>query len=259
LRRGGVPGVLFCAPWRGPAAQGETEDVRPGGRSLECSSLVGRCGLGARSDSEAGDLRDLGGRMMAGGSGSFTDSPDPGYPAAVVVGRVAPAVKHIALVQDGGEDRRVLRAYFGAWAVCTERWSPYRIDASGTVLGSLQGPPRLRRGRQLGRARRPVGEAAARVVDARRAPGKGRAPGGRASNGLADVVGSGTWPPGRAPGLGAGGTPWCGLARPVPRPGGWVGCLTVWVGWQGAGTARVRSARAAGYVGWFLAWLVVVS
>jgi hypothetical protein len=93
-----------------------------------------------------GDLRDLGGRMMAGGSGSFTASPDPGYPAAVVVGRVAPAVKHIALVQDGGEDRRVLRAYFGAWAVCTERWSPYRIDAidaSGTVLGSLQGPPRL--------------------------------------------------------------------------------------------------------------------
>ncbi|MGH3069100.1 MAG: hypothetical protein ACRDMI_11020, partial [Streptosporangiaceae bacterium] len=67
-----------------------------------------------------GGVRDLGGRMIAGGGGSFTDRPAPGYPAAVVAGRVAPAVKDIALVQDGREDRRVLRSYFGAWVVCTE-------------------------------------------------------------------------------------------------------------------------------------------
>lgn len=95
---------------------------------------------------DPGYMRDLGGRMMTESGGSFTDSPAPGHPAAVVVGRVAPAVKHIALIQDGREDRRALRSYFGAWVVCTEHWSPYQIDAiddNGTVLDSLHGPPRL--------------------------------------------------------------------------------------------------------------------
>ena len=92
------------------------------------------------------DLRDLGGRVMVECGGSFTDSPAPGHPAAVVAGRVAPGVEHIALVQDGHEDRRALRSYFGAWVVCTGHWSPYRISAlgkNGAVLASHQGPPRL--------------------------------------------------------------------------------------------------------------------
>jgi hypothetical protein len=107
-----------------------------------------RGGVGWSHDPVAGPQgrRDLGGRAIAGGGGAFTDSPAAGHPAAVVAGRAGPGVRHIALVQDGHEDRRALRSYFGAWVVCTERWSPYRINAlnkNAAVLASLQGPPRL--------------------------------------------------------------------------------------------------------------------
>ena len=91
-------------------------------------------------------LRDLGGRAMVGGGGSFTDRPASGHPAVVVTGRVRPAVKQISLIQDGREDRRSLRSHFGAWVVCTEQWSPYQINAlgkDGSVLASLAGPPHL--------------------------------------------------------------------------------------------------------------------
>jgi hypothetical protein len=89
-------------------------------------------------------VRDLGGQIMVGGSGGFNAAPAPGHPAVIVAGRVAPAVTHIALIQDGHEDRRALRSHFGAWVVCTDRWSPYQINAldeNGTVLASIQGPP----------------------------------------------------------------------------------------------------------------------
>jgi hypothetical protein len=91
-------------------------------------------------------MRDLDGRAIVQGGGSFSDSPAPGRPAAVVVGRVRPDVTHLALLQDGREDRRALRSYFGAWVVCTQLWSPYQINAlgaDGAVLASLHGPPRL--------------------------------------------------------------------------------------------------------------------
>ena len=39
------------------------------------------------------------------------EQPPPGYPAAVVTGRVGPAVTQIALIQDGHEDRRPLQSY----------------------------------------------------------------------------------------------------------------------------------------------------
>ncbi len=91
-------------------------------------------------------MRDLGGQVMVDSGGGFNPTPAPGNPAAIVVGRVAPAVKHIALVQDGQEGRRVLRSHFGAWVVCMDRWSPYQINAlddNGAVLASVEGPPRL--------------------------------------------------------------------------------------------------------------------
>jgi hypothetical protein len=91
-------------------------------------------------------VRDLDGRVMVESGGSFTDSPAPGHPAAVVAGRARPDVKQIALVQGGHEERRALRSHFGAWVVCTERWSPYQINALGkndAVLASLHGPPSL--------------------------------------------------------------------------------------------------------------------
>jgi hypothetical protein len=91
-------------------------------------------------------MRDLDNRAIVEGGGSFTDSPSPGHPAAVVVGRARPDVTHLALLQDGHEDRRALCSDFGAWVVCTEHWSPYQINAlaeNGAVLASLHGPPRL--------------------------------------------------------------------------------------------------------------------
>jgi hypothetical protein len=60
--------------------------------------------------------------------------------AAIEAGRVAPAVKQIALIQDGQEGRRVLESHFGAWVVWTERTTPFVItalDESGFVLGSI--------------------------------------------------------------------------------------------------------------------------
>jgi hypothetical protein len=88
------------------------------------------------------------GQMIAGGgSGTFTDQPEPGHPAYVITGSVAPAVAAIALIQNGHEDRRDLQSHFGALVVCTEQPSPFIInalDATGTVIGSIDGPPRFR-------------------------------------------------------------------------------------------------------------------
>jgi hypothetical protein len=93
-----------------------------------------------------GSLRDLGGQVIAGGSGSHHPNPPPGFPASVITGRVSPAVTHLALVQNDREERRRLRSHFGAWVVCTEKWSPYQINAldeTGAVLGCITGPPRI--------------------------------------------------------------------------------------------------------------------
>jgi tetratricopeptide (TPR) repeat protein len=89
-----------------------------------------------------GDLRDLGGRpLVTGGGSSSTGTPAPGWPAAVIHGRVSPAVKELALIQDGHEDRRPLESHFGAWVICTESPGPFRVtalDENGTVLAEIQ-------------------------------------------------------------------------------------------------------------------------
>jgi hypothetical protein len=90
-----------------------------------------------------GALRDLAGKTIGSSGGASTEQPEPGYPAAVVVGRVEPAVKQIALIQDGHEDRRELESHFGAWAVCTDKPRPYDIaafDEVGVMLASLNRP-----------------------------------------------------------------------------------------------------------------------
>jgi hypothetical protein len=95
---------------------------------------------------DPGSLRDLDGQAIAGGGGSHNPNPGAGFPASVVTGRVSPAVTHLALVQDDHEERRELRSHFGAWVVCTERWSPYQIsalDEAGAVMGRITGPPRI--------------------------------------------------------------------------------------------------------------------
>lgn len=82
--------------------------------------------------------------VVGGGSGMFTDQPQPGHPAYVVTGRVSAAVTAVALVQDGHEDRRDLHSHFGALVICTDQASPYKINAldpTGAIIGSIGGPP----------------------------------------------------------------------------------------------------------------------
>ena len=60
-------------------------------------------------------------------------------PRSVVL--VAPAVTAIGLIQNGREDLRPLQSHFGAWVVCTDESSPYRItayDKSGVMLADIE-------------------------------------------------------------------------------------------------------------------------
>jgi tetratricopeptide (TPR) repeat protein len=87
-----------------------------------------------------GDLRELDGQAMVVGGGSRTDTPAPGHPAIIQLGRAAPTVRQIALLQDGHEDRRPLDSHFGFWVVCTEQPSPFHVtalDQNGTVLADI--------------------------------------------------------------------------------------------------------------------------
>jgi len=126
-----------------------------------------------------GYRRDLNGQpMVCGGSAYATQPPPPGHPAVIVTGRAATAVTHIALIQDGHEDRRPLRSHFGVWVVCTEQLTPIQVaglDQDGTVLATLDIPlsrsgdrgnsarlPPRRRGQPVGgERRRPITSAAA--------------------------------------------------------------------------------------------------
>jgi hypothetical protein len=70
----------------------------------------------------------------------------------VMTGRVSPAVTHLTIIQNDREDRRELQSHFGAWVVCVDRWSPYRVNAldeTGTILGSIAGPRLPRMARRL--------------------------------------------------------------------------------------------------------------
>ena len=61
--------------------------------------------------------------------------------AAIWHGTAASAVRQIALIQDGHEDRRPLNSHFGAWVICTEHSAPCNVaalDQDDAVLGSIQ-------------------------------------------------------------------------------------------------------------------------
>lgn len=92
------------------------------------------------------DLRDLDGRpMVIGGSSHAAEPPPPGVPATILIGRAAPQVTGIALIQDGHETRRRLDSNFGAWVVCTERSGPFQVaalDGNGAVLATIDHPAR---------------------------------------------------------------------------------------------------------------------
>jgi hypothetical protein len=81
-----------------------------------------------------GSLRDLGGSDMVTGGGTETERH----------GRASPAVKYIALIQDGREDLRPLESHFGFWVVSTEESAPFQVegrDAGGNMLARISFEP----------------------------------------------------------------------------------------------------------------------
>jgi hypothetical protein len=99
-------------------------------------------GTGGHHDPIAnpGDLREMDGQAMTTSGGSHNDTPAPGHPAAIQIGRAASAVTQILLTQNGHEDRRPLDTHFGFWVICTEQPSPFQVtglDKDGTVLAQI--------------------------------------------------------------------------------------------------------------------------
>ncbi len=99
-------------------------------------------GTGAHHDpiADPGDRREMDGQAMTTSGGSHNDTPAPGQPAAIQIGRAAPEVTQLALTQDGHEDRRPLDTHFGFWVICTEQPTPFHItglDHKGTVLADI--------------------------------------------------------------------------------------------------------------------------
>ena len=81
-----------------------------------------------------GSLRDLGGSAMVTGGGTETEPH----------GRASPAVKYIALNQDGREDLRPMESHFSFWVVSTEESAPFHLegrDADGNVLARISYDP----------------------------------------------------------------------------------------------------------------------
>ena len=81
---------------------------------------------------DPGGLYGLAGRPIAysGGLGDI-----------VCHGTAAPAVKYLALIQDGHEDRRPLDNHFGAWVIRADKAGPVAVaalDENGTTLAQIE-------------------------------------------------------------------------------------------------------------------------
>ena len=90
------------------------------------------CGLDPIAN--PGGPRELIGRAMVPGGSADT----------MLDGRASPAVKYIALIQDGQQDVRPLESHFGVWVVCTDQRTPFQVegrDADGNVLGRISHEP----------------------------------------------------------------------------------------------------------------------
>jgi hypothetical protein len=87
---------------------------------------------------DPGDLRGLGGRALvysgsAGGVSSGT----------ILHGVASADVAHLAIIQDGHEDRRPLDNHFGAWVIRTTKPGPFTvaaIDKNGSTIDQVQYP-----------------------------------------------------------------------------------------------------------------------
>jgi tetratricopeptide (TPR) repeat protein len=85
-------------------------------------------------------LTDPCGLYGLGGEAIVYSGSSSGDGGTILHGIAAPAVKYLALVQDGHEDRRLLDSHFGAWIVRTDKPGPFRvaaIDENGSILDEI--------------------------------------------------------------------------------------------------------------------------
>jgi hypothetical protein len=89
--------------------------------------------------------RHLDGSAMTYGKFRGGDSHEPGHPASSALGHVSPAVKYLAVIQDGHQDYRPLQSHFGAWAVCVEnRAASTSLPSAATASSSSASSTRPR-------------------------------------------------------------------------------------------------------------------
>ena len=84
---------------------------------------------------------DPGGLDSLGGEAIVRSGSSSGDGGTILHGIAAPAVKYLALIQDGHEDRRPLNSHFGAWIVRTDKPGPFRVtalDENGSTLDEVQ-------------------------------------------------------------------------------------------------------------------------
>src|SRR5215468_5387897 len=82
-----------------------------------------------------------GGRYGLGGEAIVYSGSSRGDSGISLHGIAAPAVKYLALSQDGHEDRRSLDNHYGAWIVRTDKPGPFRvaaIDEHGTTIAEIE-------------------------------------------------------------------------------------------------------------------------
>jgi hypothetical protein len=87
--------------------------------------------------------RHLDGNAMTYGAVGENAGHEPGQPASVTLGHVSPAVRYLAVIQDGRQDYRPLQSHFGAWVVCLEQPGIFDVaafDSDGSLLACLEHP-----------------------------------------------------------------------------------------------------------------------
>jgi hypothetical protein len=139
--------VLFLHYENGTMVPAVTRGVfRREGENWKPLNHWSRSGWSHNPITNPGSIAELGGRAICDSGGSFTDQPSSEAPAIVISGRHSPDVKDISVIQSGLQLTAPANGHFGAWIVCLDEWAQYTIEASdesGSVLGQLQGPPRL--------------------------------------------------------------------------------------------------------------------
>jgi tetratricopeptide (TPR) repeat protein len=100
-------------------------------------------GRGHDPIASSGSWPDMRGTTMFASGRTYARPAIPGLPVLMLHGHAAPAVKNLALIQDGRVEVRPLQSHFGAWLICTEQDSPLQVegrDADGTTLARISHP-----------------------------------------------------------------------------------------------------------------------